>query len=350
MYLKRVCSILCIGFIGSVWAGKTPPLKQTPHFQAIPSNQSHIERAARLIANLVHARELKAVRESGVLGAKRDEEITGIPSLTADGNGVDRRIGEQPVKAAKAHESGIPNDPIDALRHTPPRSTVVGPAGLPDKGSLTRQDGGGGTEYRDGSSSPHGSVWAERSTSRQSSDGSRTWGSTSYRDYSGNHWRADYTDTRREDGTVLSKDTVFDSHGEPIKTTVRESFYDGSAVETTTTHETGEVKQTVGTFDEIFPARNIDPDAPSRSNAVAPRGWYNPISGAKQNPGLRTNNNQVNPGRADPQPKAAAPLRLNPKDLVMNPAPDALTPVPSGPPRDIRAGNPTIVDPPRPPQ
>jgi hypothetical protein len=223
---------------------------------------------------------------------------------------------------------------------------------MPDKGSLLRQDGEGGTgpgtEYGGGWRSPHGSVWAERSTWRQSSDGLRSWGSVSYRDTSGNHWRVDYTDTRREDETVTSTDTVFDARGEPIKTTVRESFIDGSAIETTTTHATGEVTQNSGPFVKIFPERNVDPDAPGRGDGVAPRGWYNPITGAAQNPGLKTGNNQVNPGRGDPQPQAAAPLRLDPKDLVINPAPDALSGG-SSRPRDIRQGNPTIVDPPRPP-
>ncbi len=345
-------ALLCICLLGPAWADPLPPppsAVQKLRLQPLPTAQSHIERSARLIAGLVHARELQAVKEGGVQGMKREGALTDIPGFTPGRNDTERRIGGQPAQAGKPQESGLPNDPLAVHRNTRPRSTVVGPPGMPDKGSLTRQDSGGGTEYGDGSRGSHGSVWAERSTSRQSGDGNRTWGSTTYRDYSGNHWRADYADTRREDGTVFSKETVFDGHGEPIKTTVRESFYDGSAAETTTTHATGEVTQTTGPFSKIFPERNVDPDAPGRGDGVAPRGWYNPITGAAQNPGLKTGNNQVNPGHGDPQPRAVAPLRLDPKDLVINPAPDALVSVP-GRPRDIREGNPTIVDPPRPPQ
>lgn len=352
MRLRMSMALLCLSLLASAWADKLPAPPSAGkklRLQPLPTAQSHVERSARQIASLVHARELQAVKESGVQGMKREGALTDIPGFTPGRSDTGRRIGGQPAQAGKPQESGLPNDPLAAHRNTRPRSTVVGPPGMPDKGSLTRQDSGGGTEYGNGSDDGHGSVWAERSTSRQSSDGNRTWGSTSFRDYSGNHWRADYADTRREDGTVFSKETVFDAHGEPIKTTVRESFYDGSATETTTTHATGEVKQTSGSFPDIFPARSVDPDAPRGGDAVAPRGWYNPITGAAQNPGLKTGNNQVNPGRSDPQPQAAAPLRLAPKDLVINPAPDALVSTPARP-RDIREGNPTIVDPPRPPQ
>jgi hypothetical protein len=349
MHSGKSLALLCLVLLGSAWAdNKLPSASPKPRLHTLPTAQSHIERGARQIASLVHARELQAVKQSGVQGMKRDGALTDLPGFSTDRSGAERRIGGRPAQADRAQASGLPNDPLDAHRNTRPRSTVVGPATMPGKDSLTRQDSGGGTEYGSGSGSTHGPVWAERSTSRQSADGMRTWGSTSYRDYSGNHWRSDYADTRREDGTVFSKETVFDAHGEPVKTTVRESFYDGSATETTTTHATGEVKQTSGSFPEIFPARSVDPDAPGGGDAVAPRGWYNPITGAAQNPGLRTGNNQVNPGRADPQPQAAAPLRLNPRDLVINPAPDAIAGSP-GRPRDLREGNPTIVDPPRPP-
>jgi len=357
--------LLCFFLLGSAWADKLlPPGQQVQkaRLQTLPTAQSHIDRGARMIASLVHARDLQAVKESGVQGMKREGALTDVPGFTSNGGDPERRIGGRPAQAGKPQESGLPNDPLAALRNTRPRSTVVGPAGMPDKGGLLRQDGGGGTgpgtEYGGGRRSSHGSVWVERSTSRRSTDGTRTWGSVSYRDTSGNHWRGDYVDILRADGSQASKETVFDGRGEPIKTTVRESLPDGSATETTTTHATGEVVQVTGTFLKIFAngsesagpvsVQDIDPDAPARADGVAPRGWYNPITGAAQNPGLKTGNNQVNPGRGDPQPQAAAPLRLDPKDLVINPAPDALVGTP-GRPRDIREGNPTIVDPPRPP-
>lgn len=340
--------LLLLSFADSAIAESKPRLTLSPRVHQLPSQRDHIERGLHMIEALVNARDLKVLKEHGVKAMQRGKNLTDMPGLLSE-QPNERRLG------GHRHETTDPSDQKDPnvllhprqTRHKPPRSTVVGPGGIPNHDSLTRQDGDTGTSYGGGRRGP-GPVWEERSTSRQSTDGTRTWGSSLYRDTGGNHWRVDYTDTRREDGTVISKDTVFDSHGEPIKTTVRESFYDGTATETTTTHKTGEVSSTTGPFDKIFPARNIDPDAQGGADPVAPRGWYNPITGAAQNPGIRTNNNQVNPGREAREPKPAQPVILDKRDLVINPPPDEVRGS-SGSPPDIRQNNPTIVDPPRPP-
>lgn len=320
----------------------------------LPSEQNHIESGRQMIEALLNiravqaSRDVKAIKENSIQGIPRGKNLTDIPGLSP-GQSNERRLRGRRQEAAPASDPHDPSgllNPSSHTRHKSPRGTVVGPGGLPDRGSLTRQAGDTGTAYGGGRRGP-GLVWLERSISRQSTDGTRTWGSSLYRDIGGNHWRADYVDTRREDGTVISKDTVFDSHGEPIKTTVRESFYDGTATETTTTHATGEVTSATGSFEKIFPARNIDPDAPSGAESLAPRGWHNPITGAVQNPGMRTDNNQVNPGREPREPSPAQPVMLDKRDLVINPLPDEVRGA-GGIPTDIRQNNPTIVDPPRP--
>lgn len=345
MLIRLPVAILLLSLLGPGFAETKLQTSKTlkPSLQLI--ERDHIHLGALLVLGLVHARELQELKQNSVQGMKREGSLTDVPGFSTGRNENERRIGGQAPPAEQAKGSGIPNDPLDAHRGTRPGSILVGPGAVPGKGSLTRQDSG--TEYGGGSGGRRGSVWVERSTSRQSSDGSRTWGSTLYRDTSGNHWRTDYTDTRRPDGGVVSKDTVFGAHNEPIKTTVRESSPDGSATETTTTHATGEVQQRTGTFGEIFPERSVDPDAPTGGNVVAPRGWYNPITGASSHAGLKTNNNQVNPGREPAQPQATSPLLMDKRDLVINPAPDALV-NPKGGPRNIREGDPTIVDPPRP--
>ncbi|MEK7152865.1 MAG: hypothetical protein AAB834_02885, partial [Patescibacteria group bacterium] len=183
----------------------------------------------------------------------------------------------------------------------------------------------------------------------------QTWGSTLYRDYAGNHWRVDHHDQRTGERTAstaddqfVSKETVFDSHNDPVKTTVRETLPDGTAQETTTYHETGKVETRTGSYPDIFPER-YQPGEGGGGDTVAPRGWSNPISGVVQNPGLATGNNQVNPGRENGGQPAATPLLLDPEDLVTNPAPDEARGA-NPTPRDIRheQGDVTIIDPPRP--
>lgn len=328
-----------------------PSLKKTTS-HSLPTLEQHIELGRQMIEALILGRDAQTIKEIGNLRLIPKGEIGEIPGFSIGSIPGDRRIGgKAPDQKKPPYETGVPGfkDPLEGHGNQHPRSTVVGPGTIPGKGSLTSQDGDRDTRYGSGSGSSHGYVWVDRSTSRQSTDGTHTWGGISYRDYSGNHWRVDYVDSRHADGSVTSKDTVFDSHGDPIKTTLREGAADGTATETTTTHETGETQTNTGTFEEIFPERSVDPDAPSRGgDPVAPRGWYNPITGVAYNPGVKTNNNQVNPGR---DPGAATSTKsgsviLNPKDLLVNPPPDVIQS--KGRPRDIRAGNPTIVDPPRP--
>jgi hypothetical protein len=327
-----------------------------------PLTKVRIDRGAAMIEALLHGGDMKAVKEAAdaIRGLTPERGGLGdIPGSTLGGGSNDRRIGGVP--GAKNNDTlggdtGF-DDPLAGHRNRRSGSVVVGAPGMPDKGGLTRQDGGygtdGGTSYSSGSDgySPNrGYVWVERNTERTSTDGLRTWGSTAYRDYSGNHWRVDYTETRSADGeSYTTKETIFDAHNEPVKTTVRETLPDGNARETTTSHATGEVSTVTAPFPKIFPGGYQPDEGGGGGDGVAPRGWYNPITGMAQNPGLKTNNNQVNPGRGEStqMPAPAEPLLLDPDDLVINPSPDTMTGT-GGTPRDIRDGDPTIVDPPRP--
>lgn len=268
--------------------------------------------------------------------------LSTIPGTTKGAAAGGRRIGGQPAAAPSGQaaygDKGF-NDPLAGRGNQRHRSVLVGPATMPGKRDLVGQD----TSYGNGSSSSHGTVWQERTTERQSSDGTQTWGSASYRDYGGNHWRADYHDERHDDGSITSKETVYDGNNDPVKTTVREGNADGTATETTTTHATGEVQTHTGTVPEIFPERSQTGEE-AGGNSVAPRGWYNPVSGTIQNPGLATGTNQVNPGPDIALPPATM-LRIDPRILVSNPAPDHVAG--GGHLRDIRGDNPTIIDPPR---
>jgi hypothetical protein len=311
-----------------------------------PASAARTLRDLRLIAESMAALGMALPADIAGFGLGKPGSLTDIPGLSTGRAGQGRRIGGQHGAsggAGKNDSLGF-DDPLDGHRNNSPGRKLVGPGRMPGKGDLVGQD----TDYSNGSASSHGQVWAERHTSRQSADGTQTWGSTSYRDYSNNHWRVDYHDERRPDGSIHSTDTVYDGNNEPIKTTVREGNPDGTATETTTTHATGEVKTTVGTLPEIFPDRSQTGEGVERGGpSLAPRGWSNPISGVVHNGGLATGNNQVNPGR-ESQPQAATPLKIDLRILVVNPSPDL--PGHGDPrPRDIPRDGETIIDPPRPP-
>lgn len=310
---------------------------------------ARLEHMLRLVLEAMAARGLNVAKDLAGFGITKPAEPGAIPGWEPGGRAFGRRVGGEPPQTK---EPGLSTDgtefkdPLASHRHQRPRSTMVGAPDMPGKDSLSRQD----TDYSNGpTTNRRGTVWHERSTERDSVDGSNTWGSTMYRDTGGNHWRVDYHDERHDDGTVTSKETVFDSHNEPIKTTLRESHTDGTATETTTTHATGETQTRSGTMPEIFPEGSQTGEETGRRDAVAPRGWYNPITGVTQNPGLATNNNQINPGREQSSrgPTSTTPLLIDSRILVVNPAPDQAAP--KGTPRRIQPGDgPTIIDPPRP--
>lgn len=321
--------------------------------------QARLIAGANMIEALLHVTDAKAAREAAealrAAGIPKNGELGEIPGFSIGGTGGDRRIGGKPGPQQTGVGTGDTGfkDPLAGLGNQRHRSVVVGPGRMPGGRDLASDgsDGGfgtdGGTSYTSGAQSSHGYVWAERNTERTSRDGMRTWGSTMYRDYSGNHYRMDYTETRTEDGGLRGKETVFDSHNEPVSTTVRESLPDGMAKETVTDHATGESTTRVAPMPEVFPDRYQDEGATSGGNNVAPRGWYNPITGQSQNAGIKTGNNQVNPGpEGESSPTMATPLRLDPKGLVINPLPDSMQT--KGTPKPIQARKPDQIDPPRP--
>ncbi len=225
--------------------------------------------------------------------------------------------------------------------------------GMPSGRDLLAQDGDSPTttHSHDGSGdsrSTRGSVWTERTTERSSSDGTRTWGSASYRDWSGNFWRSDYTIERDSDGGTTSKDTVFDSHNEPIKTTVIYTAPDGSEKVTTTDHQTGQTTTTQGT---------VKPETPEPEEGSGKTGKdknQGETSGYTATPKMKvfTSPNKVNPGPegGETSGQSVEPVRLDRSILVTDPAPDQIVGNGTGTPRDIKHENVNVdtIDPPRP--
>lgn len=236
-------------------------------------------------------------------------------------------------------------------RHDSDKYSIPMP-GMPTSRDLqTQDDSPTATHSHDGSGdsrSTRGSVWTERTTERSSSDGTRTWGSASYRDWSGNFWRSDYTIERSADGSTTSKDTVFDSHNEPIKTTVIYTAPDGSEKVTTTDHQTGQTTTTQGT---VKPENPEPEDGTGKTGKDKNQGETTGYTAAFK-PKVFTSPNKVNPG-PDGDSSAAnpvEPVRLDPGILVTDPAPDQAVSAATHMPRDIRQQNinNNTIDPPRP--
>jgi hypothetical protein len=225
--------------------------------------------------------------------------------------------------------------------------------GMPTGRDLqTQDDSPTATHSHDGSGdsrSTRGSVWTERTTERSSSDGTRTWGSASYRDWSGNFWRSDYTIERGSDGSTTSKDTVFDNHNEPIKTTVIYTAPDGSEKVTTTDHQTGQTTTTQGTVkpEDPEPKEGVDADKPGKDKNQGETSGY--VSAFK--PKGFTSPNKVNPGPdGGDTVEPVEPVRLDPSILVTDPTPDQASGSGTHVPQDIRHQNVNVntTDPPRP--
>lgn len=336
---------------------------QTNQLAKSISNQAQLARNLAFLETLLATQDIENLAKT----VPRPEELsTGLFDVAGPTFGVGqagRRIGgipAQPQDPSGKGKTGTGFDDPLAGNRNPRHNTLVGPPKIPGRNDLTGQDTDTadpdtGTRSHDGSSGrPARQVWVERHTERTSPDGQDTWGGTMYRDYAGNSWRSEQHTHRGEDGSVTTTDTIYDSHGEPIKTTVVVASPYGVETETHTDHRTGQTTTrdiTPKVAPETGPPdpKKYQPDeAAPQGDPNAPRGWSNPISGVVHNPGLPTSNNKVNPGPEESQPPLE-PLRLNPRDLVVNPAPDA----PQGndaTPRDIQhdeAGV-NIIDPPRP--
>jgi hypothetical protein len=225
--------------------------------------------------------------------------------------------------------------------------------GMPTGRDLQTQDDDSptATHSHDGSGdsrSTRGSVWTERTTERSSSDGARTWGSASYRDWSGNFWRSDYTIERGSDGSTTSKDTVFDSHNEPIKTTVIYTAPDGSEKVTTTDHQSGQTTTTQG---QVKPETPEPEDGTGKGGKDKNQGETTGLTSTTFKPKTLTSPNKVNPGpEGGDTTRPVEPVRLDPQILVTDPAPDQMVGRGMGTPKDIRHENVNVntIDPPRP--
>lgn len=242
---------------------------------------------------------------------------------------------------------GLQHQHHDSDKYKVPTST-----GLPSSDDLTRQDGDSptATHSHDGSGdgrSTRGSVWTERTTERSSSDGTHTWGSASYRDWSGNFWRSDYTIERGSDGSTTSKDTVFDSHNEPIKTTVIYTAPNGSEKVTTTDHQSGQTTTTQG---QVKPENPEPEDGTGKGGKDKNQGETTGFTTSFK-PTVFTSPNKVNPGPdGGTTQQPAEPVRFDQKILVTDPAPDQMLSRGMDTPKDIRHDNINVntTDPPRP--
>lgn len=322
------------------------------------SNKAQLARDIAFIEALIAAQDIKDIANAVPRPTDTSEDLPDIPGSTLEKGRGGRRIGDRPVEAGASSNGTGFDDPL-AGHHNRRRGSLVGPGKIPTQGDLVGQydetNPDTDMQSHDGSSgrpTRHQSVRVERHTERTSPNGLDTWGSTLYRDDSGNHWRSDQHIRREEDGSVTTTDTIYGADGQAIKTTTVVISPYGVETEIHTNHQTGETTTRDITPKEApEPAPKVDkyqPDEGSpRGDPVAPRGWNNPISGVTQNPGLATDNNQVNPGPED-NPAPLAPLRLDPKDLVINPSPDAQ--IGDATPRDIRHEQAGIneVNPPRP--
>jgi hypothetical protein len=222
-------------------------------------------------------------------------------------------------------------------------TTDFGEAGDPH-GTHTSNGAGDDREHR-------GSVWVDHSTERTSSDGAHTWGGVTYRDWSGNFWHTEYQVDHNEDGGTTSKETVYDNHNEPIKTTVIETNpEDGSETITTTDHQTGQTTTTAGQVKPEAPPADSEAQT-TVSGKDKNQGETTGFSAAPFQPKKLVSPNKVNPGPdgGQSQQQPVAPLRLDPKILVINPLPDAAQAT-NVLPRDIKGQNINLntTDPPRP--
>jgi hypothetical protein len=300
--------------------------------QAVQGKQIVIKNLA-VIEGLVGAEQaagateaIKAVKDAAGLG-----DFAALPGLGGQ-DGIDITGGQQHHDRDKY---SIPTQGIPSGRDLLTQDD--------DSPSATHSHDGSGD-----SRSTRGSVWTERSTERSSSDGTRTWGSASYRDWSGNFWRSDYTIERGSDGSTTSKDTVFDSHNEPIKTTVIYTAPDGSEKVTTTDHQTGQTTTTQGQVKPEAPESKGDAGKPGKDkNQGETTGYTNTFE-----PKVFTSPNKVNPGPEGDSTaqKPVEPVRFDPNILVTNPAPDQVVGGSMGTPRDIQHENVNVntIDPPRP--
>ena len=323
------------------------------------SNKAQLARDIAFLEALLAAQNVKDIAHAVPRPTETlSNDLLGVPGSTLGKGSSGRRIGGSPSGTETANDGTGFDDPLAGQRNRR-RGSLVGPGKMPSQGDLvgqyTETSPDSDTQSHDGSSgrpARHQSVRVERHTERTSPNGLDTWGSTLYRDDSGNHWRSDQHVHRGEDGSVTTTDTIYGANGEPIKTTVVAISPYGVETETHTNHQTGETTtRDITPKVAPEPAPKIDkyqPDGDSpRGDPIAPRGWSNPVTGVTQNPGLATGNNQVNPGPEE-SPPPLEPLRLDPKDLVINPLPDAQTG--HATPRDIRREEAGIneVDPPRP--
>lgn len=304
------------------------------HGTLSPTGKQIIARGLRDIEGM--AGKAQAVDTQQAIEAVRDMagidigDVAGLPGLGASGS--------PSITGGTQHH--------DASKYSIPT------LGMPSNRDLTGQDGDSPTmtHSEDGASDGrHGSVWVERRTERSSADGSHTWGSATYRDWSGNFWRSDYQIDHNSDGGTTSKDTVFDNHNEAIKTTVIDTAPDGTEKVTTTDHQTGQTTTTVG---QVKPEEPPEEDAggKDKGGATKNQGETTGLMGGAFHPKQFVNPNKVNPGPEGNDQQPATPVQFDRSILVTDPLPDEAAARGNARPRDIQGGNVNIdtTDPPRP--
>jgi len=320
--------------------GKTPVVSA--------AGQAITQRSLAFLQTLVDAQQAAGVQDMEGLNTALGVHAGGGLDLGIFSHDSSGHTISIPEGAGKSDGAGGQGDMPDGLGlpKNKPTKWDIGTPQLPGQRDLQSDDSGGndtGTHSGDGSDRHRGSVWVDRQTERSSSDGSQTWGSTLYRDNSGNFWRSDYHVERSSDGGTTTEETVFGAHGEPIKTTVTTSTPGGETTEATTNHQTGET--TV-----VHPVDKTGGEPEPEKNQGETSGGYTTPGSGSYGSGKHTGNNKVNPGPdGGEQPTSTQYFRLDPRILTVNPSPDVYAHG-TAQPKDVRreAAGGSIIDPPRP--
>ncbi len=313
--------------------------------------------------------EARAAAEvADIVGALRDGMVGKQPGLTDNGGLTDRTTGRASDRLGAAKPGQAPGyqDPLgnhnaginSRLRGTPPRSTVVGPGGIPTNrtglaaSSSTESIVGHGvrtttTTFR---SDRTGATFLIYSVSYDSASGRLVgWSATAVDGYGDSRTQLNHVDYRGPNGDV------------PVVTTTVSQRAGDAGAHTGGTESSGTVTRPLMPTDP--PVQDpVVAKRPTSGQPIAEEGtpvqlpvmpWgiqCNPITGFCTE-GMKLGNNQVNPGPAGASNSAGSGPRVNvdPKTLVINPNP--VYPQGQGSPRPIdRDGATPGARPPPPPE
>lgn len=303
---------------------QAPPAAAAPSLPAVQVDET-VQDPAGLRRS--PSRRLIETGTTGSIG--RDARLEENREYRSDGPQVDnpmqgpaeRRLGNSPdLEKGPQHEQpeGL-RDPLQGRGNSHPRSTLVGPGGMPSSGDL---------------------VQGEDVETIDTGDG----GKIVFRHGQSSSTRVDYAPDGTVDAVMVTErgddgrtDTLY-VPGDDGSTYIRESHYDSEG-------------------NLLYDTESVRPGGPPTPNASMPTedgggsdggGWYNPITGVSQGTGKALGGNRVRLGDGSVVPASGPTLKIDQDGLVTNPAPDAVQG--AGTPTTIDRDGGRIVDPPRPPE